>query len=329
MTALIEPNVWLRFMEDEYLDTFIRSGGFSVKFAVTFDEQAAQCLREGLLHAGERLGYIVAQVCASDTKIHMMEEIFFRTAEQLSWRTLSRRVIRMLAAKAGYVCPSALVETDDTPLGEWLASANNIDPQMVLLELRTQIEQRVFKERKLAKDFRVAMTHLCLAEISGGQDSALTARVLTDWLTGRNRSIGAVKPYHIFRKINRATARYFFESMVHWVRLAEHPGIILLMDNARLMVPRDPQDRGLYYAKAAVLDAYEVLREFIDGAHRMAGYFMVVLPGAAFLEDHSRGLNAYEALKFRVFDEVRDKRLVNPMGSLVRIGAGNGRDDAN
>jgi len=77
--------------------------------------------------------------------------------------------------------------------------------------------------------------------------------------------------------------------MVHWVRLAGRPGVLLLMDTERLMLLRDPQDRGLYYTKAAVLDAYEVLREFIDGADRVSGYFLVVLPSVAFLEDHSRG----------------------------------------
>ena len=73
-----------------------------------------------------------------------------------------------------------------------------------------------------------------------------------------------------------------------------------------------------------MLDSYEVLREFIDAADRVRGFFMVVLPGPAFLEDHARGLNAYEALKFRVFDEIRDRRLVNPMGTLVRVASGLG-----
>jgi hypothetical protein len=129
MTAVIQPDVWLRFMEDEYVNTYIRNGGCSVKFAVTFEEQSVQCVREGLLHAGGRIGYLVAKVSASDTKIHMMDEIFFRTAEQLPWRALSRQVIRALAAKAGYAWPSALPEMDEMPLGDRLASANNIDPQ--------------------------------------------------------------------------------------------------------------------------------------------------------------------------------------------------------
>ena len=35
-----------------------------------------------------------------------------------------------------------------------------------------------------------------------------------------------------------------------------------------------------------------------------------------------RGMGAYPALKFRVYDEIHDQRLVNPMGSLARIASG-------
>lgn len=328
MSATIQPDAWLRFMEVEYLKTYIRNGGSSIKFTVAFDEQSARFVSDGLPEIGGRLGYLTVKVDAAETKIHMMDEIFFRAAEQLPWRNLSRQMIRKLAVQAGYAWPGGLTDDDETPLGEKIAFANGIDSPVVLIELKRLIDQHVFKECKLAKDFRVAMTHLCLTELSGGQDGGRTAQVLMDWLTGRNRTIGAVKPYQIYRKIHRATARYFFESMTYWVRMAGFAGIVLLMDIAQVMAPRDPQDSGIHYTKAAVLDAYEVLREFIDGAHRLSACFIAVLPGAAFLEDHVRGLSAYEALKFRVFDEIRDKRLANPMGALVRIDSGNGRLNA-
>jgi len=324
MTAFIESNEWLHFVEQEYLASFIKNGGSSVKFCVAPDEPASRSIRDGLSRAGGTLGYIVASVSASETRIQMMDELFFRTAEQLSWTELTRNVLRGLAVQAGYKWPALITQEDNVPLSELIAAENGLEPQLLLLDLKRQIGHRVFKDRKLSKDFRVAMTHLCMAELSGGTDGALTTRVLTDWLTGRNKAIGPLKDYQIFRRINRSSARYFFESLLHWVRLASCSGLLLLMDVSRMIGPRNLEDRGIYYTKAALLDSYEVLREFIDGADRVSGFLMVVLPGAAFLEDHSRGLSAYEALKFRVFDEIRDKRLVNPMGSLVRIASGLG-----
>jgi hypothetical protein len=315
MTAAIEPMAWLGFIEREYLSGFISDGGSSIKFAVPLDDVLRSDLSDGLAAAAERLGYLVVYINATETKVHMMDEIFFRAASQIPWQHLSRRVIAELAADAGY----DWAEVADVPLFQQLADANGVEPQMLLLELKQAIGRRVFKEHKVCKDFRVAMTHMCLAELSGGQDGAMTSKVLIEWLTGQNKAISPLKPYQVFRRINRATARYFFQAMVQWIRLAQYPGILIILDAARLMLARNPHDQGHYYTKAAVLDAYEVLRQFIDGADQLTGCMLVVVPAVSFLEDHTRGLGAYEALKFRVFDEVRDRRFVNPMASLVRL----------
>jgi len=142
---------------------------------------------------------------------------------------------------------------------------------------------------------------------------------LIDWLTGRNKAVSAVKPYQIFSRINRATARHLFESLLHWLRTAGYAGTTVLLDIARVSVPKNPKDGKLWYTKPAMLDAYEVLRQFIDSTDRLTGCLMVLLPDRAFLDDDARGLGAYEALKFRVYDEIRDRSVVNPLASLVRL----------
>lgn len=317
MTTTITPAEWLSFIDREYLATFVRDGGAAIKFAVPFDDAWRTEVFSGLDRLAQRGGYTVVKINAAETRIHMADEIFFRTAEQIPWQLLSRGFLAKLAADAGYAW------TDDTggPLYMQLAGKNQVDPQMLLLDLKKAIGNHVFKEPQLSRDFRLAMTHLCMAELSGGPDGATTVRILTDWLTGRNKAVSAVKPYHIFRKINRTTARFFFESLVRWVRATAYPGIVLLVDAQRVMTARNPHDLGVFYSKAAVLDTYEVFRQFIDGADNLEGFFMVVVPDVSFLEDHSRGISAYEALKFRVFDEIRDRNLVNPMASLARVAA--------
>ncbi|MCX6628355.1 MAG: DUF2791 family P-loop domain-containing protein [Candidatus Solibacter sp.] len=317
MIASIQPGDWLRYIGEEYLTTFIGDGGSAIKFAVPMDDGLRSDLFDGLAAIGDQAGYLVVKINAAETKVNMVDEIFFRTAEQIPWHILSRKVIAKLAAESGY----SWVDCGDGPLYRHLADENQVDPQMLLLDLKKSIGNKVFKHRNLSKDFRVAMTHLCIAELSGGQDGTTTIKVLTEWLTGRNKAMSAVKPFQIFRKINRATARYFFESLLHWVRLAGYPGVVIVMDAQRVMLARNPHDLGLFYSKAAVLDTYEVLRQFIDAADQLDGCFITVVPDIAFLEDLGRGIRRYEALMFRVFDEIRDKHLVNPMASLVRISA--------
>jgi hypothetical protein len=81
---------------------------------------------------------------------------------------------------------------------------------------------------------------------------------------------------------------------------------------------KNPDD-GFFYSVPALLDAYEVLRQFIDGTDEMEGMLFIVLASKDFLNDDRRGLSRYDALKLRIWDEVRDKRRQNPLASLVRL----------
>lgn len=165
------------------------------------------------------------------------------------------------------------------------------------------------------------MFRICYAQLTGAPDSAQTVLALTEWLTGRNRNVSAVKGYGIFNRITRNNARHFIESLLRWVRIAGHPGTVVLLDMARLALAKNPRDELVFYSTAALLDAYEVLREFIDATDRLSGCLMVVVADEAFLDEDSsgRGIGRYQALKFRIFDEVHDQRRVNPMGSLARL----------
>lgn len=316
MPPNMKPEEWVGFITREYLASFVKDGGAAIKVAVVLDEEVRPYLKDDLERRSQQEGFLVASVNAADTRVHMIDQIFFRVAEQIPWQRLSEQVIIRLAREEGYVPPA----DGDTALLIRMAEANQTGSDFLKNELRRHIERRVFRQRKMSKDFRVAMTQLCLAELTGGPEGDTTVKVLTDWLTGRNTAVSAVKPYQIFGRISRNNARYFIESLLRWTRFAGHSGIVVLLDTARVTVARNPRDGLRYYTKAQVLDAYEVLRQFIDGTDRLKGCLVVVVPDVDFLDDDSgRGIGAYEALKFRVFDEVRDSRLVNPMASLVRL----------
>lgn len=319
MTAAIAPERWLQFLREEYLEGSIKEGGASVKFAVPLEEDLRDQIEHGIVEQGRRAGYIVTRISSADTRVHMMDQVFFRIAEQIPWRELSRRVLVNLAAKE-YAAPPA----GDGPLANRIAEANSISMDMVRMKADQWVDTRVFHQRSLSRDFRVAITQLCLAELYGGPDGETRAQVITDWLTGRNRAISAVKPYQIFSRVSRSNARYLLESLLRWIRFAGYPGLVIVLDTSRLTIPRNPHDADLYYTKAAMLDAYEVLRQFIDGTDRMTGSLLIVTPTAEFLdvEPFGRGMGSYNALRLRVYDEIRDQRLVNPMGTMVRLSRG-------
>ncbi len=311
---------WLQVIDAEYLSSFVRDGGTSVKFAVTPDELKADLYAQMEARCGE-LDYLFVELDAGVARAHMPQDFFFRLAHQVDWRFLARRLIVSLAQDAGLRVDGV----DPRRTGniyESIAQASGLERQSVYGDLRPYLEARISKNTNMAKDFRVAMTQLCVCENTPGQQE-YNGRPLLDWLTGNNTRVSSVRPFLIYTSINRNTARYFIESALYWIRHVGHAGTAILFDNSRVTVARNPRDGLRYYTRAMAMEHYELLREFIDGADRLSGALLVVVTNRDFLDDsghrRSRGYGIYEALRTRVMDDVRDRNRVNPIASLVRL----------
>ncbi len=92
------------------------------------------------------------------------------------------------------------------------------------------------------------------------------------------------------------------------------------LDISRFLVDRrqGQPDGSLYYNTASVLDGYEVLRQFVDGADHLQYCLIVVSAPPDFLTDEDRGVRKYDALYLRIWDEVYHRDLVNPFSALIR-----------
>jgi len=309
---------WVEIVKNEYLDNFVKDGGSAIKFVVPLEEEIRPLLFERVNGLARELGYLAVEVDAKETKVHMMHEVFFRIAEQIDWESLSHQVIDNFANELGYNLPP---NGDDRPILERIAEESGIDAILLRGQLNRQLSEKVFRHRGLAKDFRVAMVQLCMSILSGGPDGANAVQALTDWLTGKNRRISAVKPFMIFSAITRTNARYMFESLLNWIYFVGHTGLVLLMDTSRITVSRNPRDGYFFYTRPSVLDSYEVLRQFIDSVDKLRGCLILVSPDIDFLSEETkdRGFGSYDALRFRIVDEIRDREIVNPLSSLVRV----------
>ena len=320
MQNTISLEDWLRVIDKEYLSSFVRDGGASVKFAVMPDESRddlytkvkARCLD---------LDYLLVQFNSDRDRAHMPQDFFFSLARQVNWRLLARRMILKLVQNTNLRVDG--VDPRGTGnIYEAIAQANGLELQSVYGDLRPHIETTISKNSNMAKDFRVAMTQLCVCENTSGQQE-YSGQSLLDWLTGNNNRVSSVRPFLIYTSINRNTARYFTESALYWIRHVGHAGTVILFDNSRVTLARNPRDGLRYYTRAMTMEHYELLREFIDGADRLAGALLVVVTNRDFLDDSghrsSRGYGIYQALFTRVMDDVRDRNRVNPVASLVRL----------
>jgi hypothetical protein len=315
----ITPKEWLDTIRGEYLHNFIKRGGAAVKFCVPVEDIDHNQLLTLLHKTSEEENYIFTSVDAVSTKIHMIDKLFHEVARQIDWDELSHAFIKKIFNQNGYQLPK---QHEDFNLQN-IAEINKREEMFLRKELRSCLEKEIFHDFEMSQEFRIAMIRLCLNQLDTAGPSVFLSNAVKEWLRGELRLISTLKEALIFQKIARHNARHMLFSLAHWLRVNGKSGLVLALDITRYLVYvpkrlRNPDD-GFFYITPAVLDAYEVLRQFIDGTDEMEGLLVIVLASKDFLSDDKRGLRGYDALKLRIWDEVRDRQRQNPLASLVRL----------
>ena len=322
MAREIALDEYAAFIGAEYLDSFVSSGGSAVKVAVVPDAQSATALGDAAVNEAERRGYAVARVHSAKTRVNFIHQIFSSVAADLEWSSCSRAVVASLLTELyGEGVRGA------GTVGE-VIERTGLDRLVVRTDVRKALTDRVFRNYELAKDFRLAMGQLCWAELEPEAFTEEGRLAILQWLQGELRLVSSLKELQIFHKITRHNARAMLGSSARWLHQAGIPGLFLVLNIDRLAVARrgDSGDDRLYYTPAAVMDAFEVLRQFIDATDEMEHMMVLVIAPEELLDTESkRGFAAYRALRNRIWDDVRDRERPNPCAPMVRIGAAGGR----
>ncbi len=314
------PHDWLDVARTEYLEGFVREGGAAVKVLVPADDESRRAILDGLRDLAGQSGFQFASTDATTTRIHMIDKLFNAVARQIDWDALSRAFLVQLLTEQGLKLPE-----DPGELGSpAIAALNDYPEPLFRTEVHRWLWRAIYQDYGMIREFRLAMIRLCLARLDPTDDPGLEGAV-KEWLRGDLRLLSAVKRAQIFQRIARHNARHMLDSLAHWLKLSGKSGLVLALDISRYAQTVRPVDRdaGLYYTTPAALDAYEVVRQFIDATDELAQCFVAVTSGPEFLHDDRRGLRGYHALYLRVADDVRDRNRQNPLASLVRIAANN------
>lgn len=316
--SYITQDEWIDTIRGEYLQSFIKRGGAAVKFVVPMDDIDHDQLLNLLRKTSEEENYLFTSVNAIETKIHMIDKLFHKVASQINWDELSLAFVKEIFAQNGYALP---IHSEDFDFQN-IAAINKREEKFLRKEVHSWFEEKIFHDFDMSQEFRIAMIRLCIEQLDLAGPSAFLSNAVKEWLRGELRLISALKDALIFQKIARHNARHMLFSLVHWLRVNGKSGLVLVIDITRYLVSgrsKDPDD-GFFYSVPALLDVYEVLRQFIDGTDEMEGCLIVVLASKEFIDiDDQRGLNCYDALKLRIWDEVRDRQRQNPLASLVRL----------
>jgi len=316
---VIDLHEYAAFLDREYLASYVRDGGAAVKFVVARDDEGAGAFSAAMQARAEAGGYLLARVDAAATRVHMMDQVFFDVARQVGWDDLAVVAVRRAFAAAAHPVPQG---SDDVSV-EAVAASYGVNAGELSRDVNRQLQHDVHRDYAMVGEFRTAMLRLCQAQLRTGQVTETEHAAVLDWLTGELRQISALRSAMIFRRIGRHNGRQMLFSLSHWLYSNGLAGLVLELDVRRLGFARRPRPEersGVYYTRPALLDAYELLRQLIDNTDELSHCCVVVLGSPEMLTDTSRGIDAYQALKLRIHDEVRDRNRDNPFASLVRLG---------
>ena len=313
---MIGVSEYTRFFEDHCLRSYILDGGATVKFCVG-DDADLETLLVSMDTTASDLKMVFAPIDASHIKVQMMDQLFFGIARGIDWSTLSRTIVNRVCGSAGFPIPNEYPKAALTDLAE----IYSCDPRELQRDINREFQQVIFKDYDMVLDFRIAMLRLCQYEFRTGQVSDAEAEAINQWLVGELRQVSLLRSARIFRKIDRTNARGMLFSLVRWINQGGHAGLLVTLDLRQFFKSRVVgADLPILYSRAAVMDAYESLRQLIDNTDEFKNMATIVCLPPEFLNDRMRGVDAYQALKLRIYDEVRDQSRDNPFGSLVRLG---------
>ena len=315
---------WLSVLRSEYLQNFIKNGGGAVKFVVPGDSAEHQELWDELKSMSQEEGYAFAQVDAATTKVHMVDKLFSAVARQVDWDQLAHSFLCCTLLESSYLVPASREEFSLSQI----AYLNGLDLGEMRAVINTRLRERLSHDYAMNQEFRQAMLKLCQAQLDPQDLGVGIVEAVREWLRGGLQLISALKSAAIFQKIGRHNARHMLAYLSHWLNVSGQSGLVLAIDISSFLRDKRPPegDSSLFYSTSAVVDGYEVLRQFIDSTDELQNCLVVVFAPPEFLSNEQRGVRKYDALYLRIWDEVRDQRKMNPLSSLIRF-SGTGSSD--
>ncbi|MFC7673268.1 BREX system ATP-binding domain-containing protein [Mycolicibacterium sp. GCM10028919] len=308
----IHPDDWSDVISADLPD-FVGGGGALVRFVVGETPGAAARAKKSLRALASSAKLHFFEIDGSTTRLHFANDLLGAVAEQIDFHEVMTSFLLQTVVEEGYEVPD---ETKRLVVRD-IAEYNRVDPMSVQKVVNARIRSAILQDRRLVRDVRYALFAIA-REVLRGVTAEVASDVPRRWLQNEISSIRELRHYGIVQKVNRYNARGILRSILTWLPNSGWRGSILYIDATRLAEPRNLRDSTLYYTRAALSDAYEVMREFIDDTDDMSHVLLVYSMPPEFLsvEPRGRGMGAYQALQFRVngFPEATHP---NPLSNLV------------
>lgn len=234
----VAPQAWLDVIEHDYLESFVRFGGSSVKFISGTQETLATIVAD-LRQIAVGQGYWFAHLdpdALTDIDpskkprkpdYHRMDRFYFGITEALNWRALSSKQARRLLESKGY--EFGVREISDV---EGVARDLGISPNDVMRDFQKYFAVPQIGDKEMALEFRSAVVALGRAQLSGEIETPTTEEVIIGWLKGMTfpGAANVLKKIGIYDRITQQNARHIMTSFCHWLPSVGFAGTVVVLD---------------------------------------------------------------------------------------------------
>ncbi|MDR1088603.1 MAG: ATP-binding protein [Coriobacteriales bacterium] len=304
-----------RFWTEQYLETFIAQGGSKIKFLTGAAESGkSACLRHYLSDAAAS-GYKTTFISGKGTWLHDFRDIYAAIFSSIDFEGCMRACANQVIEAMGY-------DQSDIPEGmrfvDFLQMTGSLDP-LTKREIRAQLSRLFFENRNIDSNFAIASALITSGYLGYPALESESEEQLLRWLWGdKGVRVASLRRLGLSpSRITRQNARHMLYSLLEVVRLAGFAGIAVAVDNLEMLAETSVLEE-IRYTKMRREDAYESIRELIDGIDAL-GYFIIVFAmDASLLEDETRGLKSYQALWMRIQNEISSSR-VNRFADIIDL----------
>jgi hypothetical protein len=275
---------WLKFVEDD-LDDFIANGGGKVRFI------------NGDYGDGKTHFMSVVQQLALQKKFASSFVVLTRDVPIHKFEVVYQAIVSQLRGNFEGVGIRSSIK-------HWINAQKKIDGED-LGSLSTSLREIP----GMGLDFANALIGLLqVYSSSSGEENNDSEEILYQWFEGKKVAKKDLKKFHVFELLNKTNSKQFLQSLVAFLKMTNHKGLILFLDELETVLAQGASIRNA---------AYENVRLLMDNTEH-AQYlqlFFSLIPDVLLSE---KGFKSYDALWSRV-RTVGDSDDLNYRSTLVDL----------
>ena len=296
----------VQFLKEHYLTSYIPEGASKIKFLTGRPGSGKTHYSKLLLTEAEASGFLGVSFSAKDVWLSDFREIYLEILRQCDIDRILPGLRDTIIRKMGYN-PSEIPAGQN--LIDHLAEQGKGDA-LTKNTIRDYLRELFLKNPVLDNNFALCCS-LLVGDLLGhptleaGEREILYAFLRGD-KTVRFAELRAVGLSPV--RITRFNARHMLRSLGEVVHLAGFSGIFITIDDMEILLGRT-QSELIRYGKVRREDTYESLRQLIDDIDTMKYLFFLLCFDRELVDDESRGIKSYQALWFRIQNEIASSRL--------------------